>query len=111
MKLSGGYDVILCSAFAHLFPDPWDRTVLEKVAGLLAPVGRAYVATTIHRVGAAGYEEKSGGLRRYRRRYTPAEFDDVMKRSGLIPERFYVTQDRLAAGKTWGNWIVRGGAR
>ena len=110
VQLEGGYDVILCSAFAHLFPPPWDRTVLRKVAGSLGPDGRGYIATTVHAMSSAGYEEKGDGLRRYRRRYTSAEFEHVMKCSGMVPERFYVTRDRLAPGKTWGNWIARGGA-
>lgn len=109
-QLEGGYDVILCSAFAHLFPDPWDRAVLRKAVSLLGTGGRSYVATTVHATGSAGYEEKGDGLRRYRRRYTSAEFEHVMKRSGMVPERFYATRDHLAPGKTWGNWIVRGGA-
>lgn len=102
------FDIILCSAFVHLFPAPWDQVVLEKVAGLLRPRGVAYLATTVHDVSSEGLEEKVGNLPRFRRRSTPAEFEDVMKRSGLVPERFYVTGDRLSPSKTWGNWIARG---
>ena len=111
LELPVTYDIVLCSAFAHLFPAPFDRVVLEKVGGLLRPGGIAYVATTIHNVSSAGLENKNGDLLRFRRRYTPTEFEDVMERSGLVPERFYVTRDRLSPSKTWANWIARGGTR
>ena len=108
--LEGQFDVVLCSAFAHLFPAPWDQFVLEKVRQHLRPDGIAYLATTVHRRGGAGFEVKADNLLRYRRRYTPAQFEAVMKRSGLVSERFYVARDRISRGKVWGNWIATGGA-
>ena len=108
VDLPGGYDIVLCSAFAHLFPAPWDRLVIGKAAKLLTPEGLVYAATTLHAEDSGGYEVKADGLRRYRQRYTASTFTTLITCSGLAPEHFYVTRDRLAPSKTWGNWLARG---
>jgi SAM-dependent methyltransferase len=107
--LSAGFDVIICSAFVHLFPAPWDRKVLEKVCDLMAPSGLAYLATTVHSRHTSGYELKDCGLGRYRTRFTVPTFSAVVQQAGLTTRTFYTTRDRLAPEKTWGNWLVRRG--
>lgn len=106
------FDVILVSAFAHLFPAPWDRAVLRKVRSLLTSTGIAYLATTLHPEHDEGYLAKNVDGIRWRTRYTPQSFESLIHNSGLSIESFYVTRDRLSPEKTWGNWIVvDGGAR
>ena len=106
------FDVILVSAFAHLFPPLGDLAVLRKVRSLLSGTGIAYLATTLHPVHAEGYLAKTADGVRWRTRYTAQSFETLIDTSGLAIESSYVTRDRLSPDKTWGNWIVvDGGAR
>lgn len=100
------YDVILCSAFVHLFPPPYDRAVLLKVRDLLADGGIAYLATTVHSEYSSGYEAKGSSGHRYRTRYTHEEVVDLITSAGLEVRTHHSAQDRLEAEKVWGNWFV-----
>jgi SAM-dependent methyltransferase len=106
------FDVILCSAFVHLLPQPWDTVALAKVSSLLKPKGLAYLATTLHSTTSAGYEEKGSGLRRYRMRHTQESFESLIAAAGMSTTRFYVAADRLSpSSKLWGNWITQRGVQ
>lgn len=106
-EFSSGYDAIMVSAFAHLFPHPWDLAVLEKTRDLLSPGGVAYLATTLHPLFLAGYVEKGAGQPfRYRTKHTSASFESLIHLAGLSVIDAYVTADRISLEKTWGNWIV-----
>lgn len=106
-EFGGQFDAVLVSAFAHLFPHPWDVAVLEKTRDLLAPGGIAYLATTLHPLFLAGYVEKDSTTRmRYRTQHTAASFESLIRLAHLDVVDTYVTGDRLAPEKTWGNWIV-----
>lgn len=100
------YDVILCSAFVHLFPPPYDRAVLLKVRALLADGGIAYLATTLHPEYSSGYEVKGAAGARFRTRYTHDAVVDLIGSAGLEIRTQYVAQDRLETEKAWGNWLV-----
>jgi SAM-dependent methyltransferase len=100
------YDVILCSAFVHLFPPPYDRAVLVKVRDLLTDGGIAYLATTVHPEYSSGYEVKGAAGARYRTRYTHDAVVDLIGSAGLEVRKQYVARDRLESEKAWGNWLV-----
>jgi SAM-dependent methyltransferase len=101
------YDAIVVSAFAHLFPHPWDLRVIKKTHDLLTGNGIAYLATTLHPLFCAGYIEKDATKRlRYRTHHTVASFESLIDVAELSILDAYVTGDRLASEKTWGNWIV-----
>jgi len=106
------FDAVVCSAFVHIFPRPWDVEVLIKVRELLSPCGIAYLATTLHDTVDAGYLPKAGldSAVRYRVRHTQESFEALIGLSGLRVQNFYATDDRLSTEKTWGNWIVTGRA-
>lgn len=101
------FDAIMVSAFAHCFPHPWDLAVLEKTRDLLKPGGVAYLATTLHPLFRAGYMEKDSTTQlRYRTQHTRGSFESLIRLADLDVIDAYVTGDRLAPEKTWGNWIV-----
>lgn len=108
-RFTSSYDVVLVSAFAHMFPAPWDKAVLAKTRELMTDDGLAYLATTLHSEYSAGYLLKRvNDLApvRFRVRHTVASFDSLIGSTGLNVGNHYATRDRLSPEKTWGNWIV-----
>lgn len=109
--LDSRFDVVLGSAFVHLFPPPWDLFVLKRIRAFLAPDGVAYLATTIHDTFRTGLEAKqhTNDIPRYRSRYTMAAFNAQLRDAGFTTVSFYATRDHYCPEKSWGNWIVSGG--
>lgn len=106
-NLSNTFDLVICSAFAHLFPSPWDLRVLEKCARLLNDDGIAFISTTLHEEASSGFEVKDGLHCRFRNRYTLSNFKELMRQAGLEEISFSIDRDALAPEKTWGNWIMK----
>lgn len=87
------FDLILGVAFVHCLPNPVDVRAIRKMAELLAPDGIAYLTTTAEPDGKAALalkdamrgERGSTLMRRYRTRYTPAQFIERIRAGGLTP--------------------------
>lgn len=87
------FDLILGIAFVHCLPRPVDVLAISKMAELLTDDGIAYLTTTAEPDGREALAlkdavrgERDGTLmRRYRTRYTPAQFVDRIRAGGLTP--------------------------
>ncbi|WP_369371908.1 class I SAM-dependent methyltransferase [Promicromonospora sp. Populi] len=87
------FDLILGVAFVHCLPKPVDVLAMRKMARLLTPDGIAYLTTTDEPDGGEALAlkdamrgERDGTLmRRYRTRYTPTQFIERIRASGLTP--------------------------
>ena len=87
------FDLILGVAFVHCLPRPVDVLAIRKMAELLTGDGIAYLTTTAEPDGREALAlkdamrgERDGTLlRRYRTRYTPAQFIDRIREGGLTP--------------------------
>ncbi|MEU4387387.1 class I SAM-dependent methyltransferase [Promicromonospora sp. NPDC023805] len=87
------FDLILGVAFVHCLPRPVDVLAIRKMAELLNEEGIAYLTTTAEPDGQEALAlkdamrgERDGTLmRRYRTRYTPAQFIDRIRAGGLTP--------------------------
>jgi 2-polyprenyl-3-methyl-5-hydroxy-6-metoxy-1,4-benzoquinol methylase len=87
------FDLILGVAFVHCLPRPVDVLAIRKMAELLKGDGIAYLTTTEEHDGRGALAlkdamrgERDGTLmRRYRTRYTPAQFIDRIRAGGLTP--------------------------
>lgn len=104
------FHCIVGVAFVHLFPSPWDLSVLQKIKGLLKDGGIAYLATTIHEFADEGYSPKSepkGQPIRYRRRYKREHFERLLVQAGFEIIESYVNEDGSVGGKRWMNFIVK----
>jgi SAM-dependent methyltransferase len=104
------YDIVLASAFVHLFPAPWDHRVLLKIGQLVSSQGCAFLSTTLHASASSGVFTKEtcpSAPPRYRNHYTRPGFESLIERAGLRIVDFYQADDRLDTSKRWGNWVVR----
>ncbi|PIN78606.1 hypothetical protein COV16_05770 [Candidatus Woesearchaeota archaeon CG10_big_fil_rev_8_21_14_0_10_34_8] len=98
---------ILAIAFIHLFPYQDARSVLNKVLLLLETNGIFYVSTTKHRKPGERYDKKDNfreAVKRYRRRYTKKELEDLLLTTGFKIIEYSEEQD--IEGRIWMNYIT-----
>lgn len=97
------FDLVLMVAFAHLFPAPWDRLVLEKAANLLTDRGLCLISTTLDSQ-SPGYrhkETRQGRVLRYRNSYTVESLQELVVSAGLEIRALAVVGDPMEKGKSW----------
>lgn len=72
------FDLVVANAFVHLFPEPVDRTVVQRALELVAHQGTALFSTTIEETRREGYfsKHRSTGphVERWRGEYPKEEF-------------------------------------
>jgi SAM-dependent methyltransferase len=98
----GKFDCVFAQAFLHLFPASEVSDWVSLLIGYLKPAGVLTVSTTVSAVSSEGWEAKEdyeGGVVRYRRRWSRAEFTDLILRFAPILLDEWHAEDHL--GKHW----------
>lgn len=81
LNLEGPFDLVFAQAFVHLFPKADALRIIEKLKSLAKK--RVYFSTSLRATSGEGWEEKDG-VKRYRSRYTQAEFSDLIRASAKV---------------------------
>jgi SAM-dependent methyltransferase len=117
----GSFDLVLATAFVHLFRPPKDRGAVEKILSHVAPGGTAIVSTTVELVHSQRLRPKQDdlpdrmvppGLERWRNHYTGETFWDLVQ--GAAADKFgagctvvkHVVEDPGRPGRFWSDIVV-----
>jgi SAM-dependent methyltransferase len=105
------FDLVLATAFVHLFPPEADDDAVRKVLSHVAPGGTALISTTAAGTDRQGLEPKSGAngqvAHRWRNHYTLESFVWLVREAARdvygvkVPVRPWVLVDPDADGKLW----------
>lgn len=105
------FDLVLATAFVHLFPEEYDEDAVHKVLAHVAPRGSALISTTASESPWRGLETKTGanGLttQRWRNRYTLEHFVWLVRRAARdiygarVSVRPWVVGDPDSDEKQW----------
>lgn len=111
------FDVVLATAFVHLFPPGTDEEALHKVLAHVAPGGTALISTTVAQDNRQGLEAKTGAggqvTHRWRNHYTLEHFvwlvgEATRDTYGVkVPVQPWVVVDPDTEGKLWIDVVVR----
>jgi len=96
------FDVIVAFAYIHLFPANLAAQHLKKMHHDLADDGRLLIGTTKETKSGEGLEGKADyvkEVRRYRKRWTEAEFREALQKAGF--QLLDMTLHHDPFGKTW----------
>jgi SAM-dependent methyltransferase len=109
-------DLVLATAFVHLFPPDADDDAVHKVLGHVAPGGTALLSTTAAMSNRRGLELKAGAggqvARRWRNHYTLEYFVWLVREAARdvygvrVPVRPWVVLDAGSEGKLWVDVVV-----
>jgi SAM-dependent methyltransferase len=113
---SAPFDLVLATAFVHLFPPDSDNEALQKVLSYVTPGGDALVSTTAATSSRQGLEPKVGTdgqvAHRWRNHYTIEQFTWLVREAARdvygaeVPVRPWVAFDPDSEGKIWIDIIV-----
>jgi len=104
----GRYDGILMYAFLHLFPKDTALQCLDKAIAITKPGGLIFTGTTKSTQPSEGFEIKHDykkEVKRYRKRWTRVELEDVFVSRSLDVVDYAEKVDEF--GKIWMDYIVR----
>jgi len=102
------YDGILMYAFLHLFPKDVALKCLDKAVSVTKPGGLIFTGTTKSDSPSEGFETKKDykkPVKRYRKRWTQAEIEEVFASRDLEIVHYAEKVDEF--GKVWMDYIVR----
>jgi ubiquinone/menaquinone biosynthesis C-methylase UbiE len=102
------YDGILMYAFLHLFPKNIAVACLDKSIRITKPGGLIFTGTTKSEMPSEGFEIKKDykkEVKRYRKRWTQAELEDVFHSRHLQVVHYAEKEDEF--GKVWMDYILR----
>jgi SAM-dependent methyltransferase len=109
-------DLVLATAFVHLFPPDADDDAVPKVLGHVAPGGTALLSTTAAMSNRRGLELKAGAggqvARRWRNHCTLEYFVWLVREAARdvygvrVPVRPWVVLDAGSEGKLWVDVVV-----
>ncbi len=102
------YDGILMYAFLHLFPTDIALEILDKAISITKPGGLIFTGTTKSEYANEGFEIKHDykkEVKRYRKRWTQAELEEVFSSRQLEVVDYAEKVDEF--GKIWMDYIVR----
>jgi SAM-dependent methyltransferase len=116
-RLGGaGFDLVLATAFVHLFPPEADDEAVHKVLGHVVPGGTALISTTAALSNRQGLEIKAGTggkvTHRWRNHYTLEHFLWLVREAARdvygakIPVQPWVVVDPDDDGKLWIDVVV-----
>ncbi|MFJ3406664.1 methyltransferase domain-containing protein [Promicromonospora sp. NPDC090134] len=110
------FDLVLATAFVHLFPPEADDDAVRKVLGHVTPGGTALISTTAATADRRGLEVKVGaggqGATRWRNHYTYRTFVWLVGEAARevygvkVPVQPWVIVDPDAPGKLWVDVVV-----
>jgi len=103
------YSGILAVAFIHLFNSEDVKLVMKKVHGLLDKRGLALISTTLNDKVEEGYfvkENFSGEVKRFRRRYTPSEIENLINDTNFDIVESNISEDSESREKKWMNYLI-----
>ncbi|WP_423463974.1 class I SAM-dependent methyltransferase [Promicromonospora sp. MS192] len=111
-RLDGAvFDLVLATAFVHLFPPERDDEAVHKVLAHVAPGGTALISTTVAASGHRGFESKTGAdgrtTVRWRNRYELETFVWLVGQAARdvygakTSVRPWVVGDPEDTGKVW----------
>jgi SAM-dependent methyltransferase len=110
------FDLVLATAFVHLFPPDADDDAVHKVLSHVAPGGTALLSTTAAMSNRRGLELKAGAggqvARRWRNHYTLEYFVWLVREAARdvfgvkVPVRPWVVVDPDSEGKLWLDVVV-----
>lgn len=106
--VAGSYDGILMYAFLHLFPKDVALHCLDKAVSITKPGGLLFTGTTKSESPSEGFEIKRDyktPVKRYRKRWTQQELDEVFSSRNLEIAHYAEKTDEF--GKIWMDYIVR----
>ena len=95
-------------AFLHLFPKDIALACLDKAIAITKPGGMIFIGTTKSDSPSEGFEIKKDykvPVRRYRKRWTQAELEEVFASRNLEVAHYAEKQDEF--GKIWMDYVVR----
>ncbi|MFD2023958.1 class I SAM-dependent methyltransferase [Promicromonospora aerolata] len=111
------FDLVLATAFVHLFPPEADDEAVHKVLAHVAPGGTALISTTAALSNRQGLEIKAGldgrVTRRWRNHYTLEYFVWLVGEAARdvygarVPVQPWVVVDPDSDGKLWIDVVVR----
>lgn len=111
-----GYDLVLATAFVHLFPPEADEDAVHNVLAHVAPGGTALISTTAALSNRQGLEVKAGAggetAHRWRNHYTLEHFLWLVREAARdaygakIPVQPWVVVDPDDEGKLWIDVVV-----
>jgi len=102
------YDGVLMYAFLHLFPKGVAMECLDKAIFVTKPGGFIFTGTTKSNEPSEGFEIKHDykkEVKRYRKRWTQAELEEVFASRNLTVVDYAEKVDEF--GKIWMDYIVR----
>ncbi|WP_369373748.1 class I SAM-dependent methyltransferase [Promicromonospora sp. Populi] len=115
------FDLVLATAFVHLFPPEADDDAVRKVLRHVATGGTALISTTAALSNRQGLEAKAGAggqvARRWRNHYTLEYFVWLVREAARdvygvrVPVQPWVVVDPDAEGKVWVDVVVTRPAR
>jgi SAM-dependent methyltransferase len=110
------FDLVLATAFVHLFPPEADDDAVRKVLRHVTPGGKALISTTADAADRQGLETKAGtdGLtaQRWRNHYTAESFTWLVEEAARdvygieVPVRPWKVTDPDVDGKVWIDVVV-----
>lgn len=110
------FDLVLATAFVHLFPPETDDDAVQKVLAHVAPGGTALISTTAATSNRQGLEVKAGSdgriARRWRNHYTFEYFTWLVGEGARqvygtkVSVRPWVVVDPASRGKLWIDVVV-----
>lgn len=110
------FDLVLATAFVHLFPPEADEDAVRKVLAHVAPGGTALISTTAARSNRQGLEIKAGAdgrvTHRWRNHYTLENFVWLVREAARetygarVPVQPWVVVDPDSDGKLWIDVVV-----
>lgn len=101
------YDVIVALEFLHLFPPEELDKLLKKIVTLLKGNGLTVFSTTLNTKSEEGYQRRTDGLVRYRRRFTTDELKDLLDTHGLKTIDYFEINTIERSGDILMNFICR----
>ncbi|MBA8808841.1 class I SAM-dependent methyltransferase [Promicromonospora sukumoe] len=115
------FDLVLATAFVHLFPEPLDRTITDALLSHVAPGGSAIISTTVeanHSQALRSKHEEGPGPGqplsdlRWRNHYTRESFQNVVTEAsvsrpgGVWSVEEHVSRDPGRPQKFWSDMVV-----
>lgn len=110
------FDLVLATAFVHLFPPEADDDAVHKVLAHVAPGGTALISTTAATTNRQGLELKTGAdgqvAPRWRNHYTLEHFVWLVREAARdvygarVPVQPWVVVDPDVEGKLWVDVVV-----
>lgn len=111
------FDVVLATAFVHLFPPESDEEAMSRVLAHVAPGGTALVTTTVAADGRRGLEDKAAAdgvtALRWRNHYALEMFLGIVRLSVLdawgtrASVRPWILPDRVDPAKRWVDVVIQ----